>query len=95
MIETHYRRLMPEISRFFGIVIRMHFDDHRPPHFHAVYGEFEIEVGIAHFEILEGRFPSRALGLTIEWAALHRDELLLDWELASTRQQLRKIEPLG
>jgi len=86
---------MPEISRFFGIVIRMHFDDHHPPHFHAVYGEFEIEVAIASLEVLDGRLPSRALGLTIEWAAQHRDELLADWELASTRQQLQRIEPLG
>ena len=85
---------MPELSRFFGIVIRMHFDDHRPPHFHAEYGEFEIEVAIHRLEVLDGRFPSRALGLTIEWAAEHQDELLLDWELASTRQALRKIEPL-
>ena len=86
---------MPEISRFFGIVIRMHFEDHHPPHFHAVYGEFEIEVSIPRLEVLDGRFPSRALGLTIEWAAQHEDELLLDWELASTRQALHKIEPLG
>lgn len=86
---------MPEISRFFGIIIRMHFDDHRPPHFHAIYGEFEVEIAIGSLEILEGRFPSRALGLTIEWAAQHRDELLIDWELASARQRLRKVEPLG
>ncbi len=86
---------MPEISRFFGIAIRMHFDDHHPPHFHAVYGEFEIEVSIAGLEVLDGRFPSRALGLTIEWAAQHRAELQEDWELASTRQGLRRIEPLG
>lgn len=86
---------MPEISRFFGIVIRMHFDDHRPPHFHAQYGEFEVEIGIAGLEVLEGRLPSRALGLTIEWAELHRDELIADWELAATRRQLRRIEPLG
>ena len=85
---------MPEISRFFGIVIRMHFDDHRPPHFHAHYGEFEAEVAIVGLEVLEGRLPPRALGLTIEWAELHREELLGDWELAARRQQLRKIEPL-
>ena len=85
---------MPEISRFFGIVIRMHFDDHHPPHFHAEYGEFEVEVAIRRLEVLEGRFPWRALGLTIEWAAQHQDELLIDWELASTRQQLRSIDPL-
>lgn len=85
---------MPEISRFLGIVIRMHFDDHRPPHFHAQYGEFEVEVAIERLEVLEGRLPSRALGLTMEWAAQHQDELLLDWELASTRQELRRIPPL-
>lgn len=86
---------MPEISRFFGIVIRMHFDDHRPPHFHAHYGEFEVEIAIVGLEILEGRLPSRALGLTMEWAALHDDELIADWELAASRRQLRRIEPLG
>lgn len=86
---------MPEISRFLGIVIRMHFDDHRPPHFHAQYGEFEIEVAIERLEVLEGRLPARALGLTMEWAAQHQGELLVDWELASTRQPLRRIAPLG
>jgi len=85
---------MPEISRFFGIVIRMHFEDHHPPHFHASYAEYEVEVAIPRLEVIKGDFPSRALGLTIEWAAQHQDELLLDWELASTRQGLRRIEPL-
>jgi hypothetical protein len=86
---------MPEISRFFGIVIRMHFDDHHPPHFHAQYGEFEVEVAIVHLEVLAGRLPSRALGVTIEWAAQHQEELLLDWELASARRPLRRIDPIG
>ena len=90
-----YRPTMPEISRFFGIVIRMHFDDHRPPHFHAQYGEFEIEVAIGSLEVIEGKLPSRALGLAIEWAAQHKEELAEDWELASNRQRLRKIAPLG
>ena len=85
---------MPEICRFYGIVIRMYFEDHNPPHFHAVYGEFEFEVAIARLEVLEGRLPSRALGLTIEWAAQHQAELLVDWELASTRQALYTIDPL-
>ena len=85
---------MPEICRFFGIIIRMHFEDHHPPHFHAVYGEFEVEVAIGRLEVLEGRLPSRALGLTIEWAAQHQDELLVDWDLASTRQPLYAIAPL-
>jgi hypothetical protein len=85
---------MPEISRFFGIVIRMHFDDHAP-HFHAQYGEHEVEIAINGLEVLAGSFPSRALGLTIEWAVEHRDELRADWELAGTRRPLRRIEPLG
>jgi hypothetical protein len=85
---------MPEISRFFGIVIRMHFLDHHPPHFHAEYAEFEVEIAIRDLEVLDGNLPPRALGLTIEWAAQHQSELLRDWELASNRQGLRRIEPL-
>jgi len=74
--------------------LTMYAGGHHPPHFHAVYGEFEVEVAIARLEVLEGRLPSRALGLTIEWAAQHQDELLVDWELASTRQPLYTIAPL-
>ncbi len=85
---------MPEISRFFGIVIRMHFDDHNPPHFHAQYGEFDVEVAIRGLEVLRGELPSRAMGLTVEWATQHKEELLVDWELAATRKPLRRIEPL-
>jgi hypothetical protein len=85
---------MPEVSRFFGIVIRMHFRDHAPPHFHAIYGEFEVEIAIQTLELLEGRLPPRALGLTIEWAGQHQAELMVDWELAAAHQRLRTIEPL-
>lgn len=86
---------MPEISRFFGIVVRMHFDDHAPPHFHAQYGEHEVEIAIDGLEVLAGGLPSRALGLTVEWAAAHVPDLLEDWELAASRQRLRRIDPLG
>ena len=72
----------------------MHFEDHHPPPFPAIYGEFEVEVAIGRLEVLDGRLPSRALGLTIEWAAQHQDELRVDWELASTRKSLRRIDPL-
>jgi len=57
---------MPEVSRFFGISIRMYFDDHNPPHFHAIYGDAETEVGISPVALLRGRFPRRALGLAME-----------------------------
>ena len=85
---------MPELSRFFGIIIRMQFGDHLPPHFHAVYGEFEAQVAIADPRVLAGMLPPRALGLVMEWAAIHRDELRADWELAVARQELYPIEPL-
>ena len=85
---------MPEISRFFGIIIAMFFDEHNPPHFHARYGEYKIEVAIETLSILAGKFPPRALGLLMEWAAMHRNELMEDWELASNRSELKKISPL-
>ena len=85
---------MPEICRFFGIVITMYFDEHNPPHFHARYGDCKMEVAIGNFSVLAGKFPPRALGLVMEWAVQHRDELLEDWELARKRSELRKISPL-
>ena len=85
---------MPEISRFFGIVVRMHFADHQPPHFHALYGSDEAEIAIDGPRVLGGQLPPRALGLTMEWAAIHADELLADWNLAADRRPLTRIEPL-
>ena len=66
---------MPEISRFFGIVIRMFFDDHNPPHFHADYGGDEALIDIRNLSVFAGRLPPRVMGLVIEWATLHREEL--------------------
>lgn len=85
---------MPEISRFFGIVIAMYYDDHNPPHFHARYGEHKVSVGIKDFVVMEGGLPPRVMGLVIEWAALHRDELMADWERAKNNQPLAEIKPL-
>ena len=84
---------MPELSRFLGIVITMFYGDHGPPHFHATYGEFDIEVSIGD-GIVTGRFPKRALGHVLEWYDLHKVELLEDWRLASQRKPLKKIPPL-
>ena len=72
----------------------MHFADHRPPHFHAWYGEHETLIAIDKSRVLDGSLPPRALGLVIEWAASRREELMDDWELAAHRQPLRPIEPL-
>jgi len=85
---------MPEISRFFGIVIRMYQNDHYPQHFHAVYGEFEALINIGTLAIYRGDLPRRALALVLEWAVLHRDELRQDWELARKGQSLQPIAPL-
>lgn len=85
---------MPTISMFFGIVVRMYFDDHAPPHFHAYYGDEVAVIAIDTFEVLEGRLPKRAIALVREWAELHRDELREDWRLAEAHHALRPIPPL-
>ncbi|MBU4273424.1 MAG: DUF4160 domain-containing protein [Planctomycetes bacterium] len=85
---------MPEISRFFGIVIKMFVNDHNPPHFHAQYGDDEALIEIKGLSIFAGRLPPRVLGLVIEWATLHRQELLDDWHRARRHDPLARIEPL-
>ena len=85
---------MPEISRFFGIVITMYYNDHAPPHFHARYGERRALVAIDDLSLLGGDLPPRALGLIAEWAASHRVELIENWELAKARSTMKKIAPL-
>jgi len=69
-------------------------DDHNPPHFHAKYGDFEAQIGIEDFALLTGKLPSKTLGLVVEWASQHQDELRKNWELAGKNQPLPKIEPL-
>ena len=84
---------MPEISRFLGIIIAMFYRDHSPPHFHAIYGEYDITVEIES-GIINGRFPKRALKLVFEWLELHKDELLENWRLAEEKRPLNNIQPL-
>jgi hypothetical protein len=85
---------MPEVSRFFGAVITMQYNDHAPPHFHVRYGGNKAIVGIENLAILAGRLSPRMLGLVVEWASLHREELLEDWRLARQEAALNRIEPL-
>jgi hypothetical protein len=84
---------MPEISRFLGIVIGMFYRDHVPPHFHAIYGDYEITVDI-ETGVVHGRFPKRALRLVLEWLDLHKEELAQDWQSAKARRPLQRIKPL-
>ena len=85
---------MPEISRFYGIIIFFYFREHNPPHFHAVYGEYEALIAIETLGIISGSLPPRALGLVMEWAALHQQELMHAWDQVVNHQQPGKIEPL-
>lgn len=71
---------MPTISRFYGIVIRMYFVDHAPPHFHAAYAGEEVVIALATGAILRGGVSERALRLVREWAALHPEELAANWD---------------
>jgi hypothetical protein len=87
---------MPVISRFYGILIKMYFGDHVPPHFHAEYNEFSAQISIVDFAIVEGWLPPKALGLVAEWASLHQDELMENWNSLSEDGEgtFKKIEPL-
>jgi hypothetical protein len=85
---------MPEISRFFGIVIAMYYDDHAPPHFHAIYGSEKAEVSIDPIGLLKGSLPPRALALVMEWAVVHQAELAVNWDLRTAGTELNRIEPL-
>ncbi len=85
---------MPEISRFYGIVIKMYFDDHHPPHFHAEYGEDHALVHIETLAVIAGNLPPRAMGLMTEWASLHQQELQAAWDKAKNLEPVETIEPL-
>jgi hypothetical protein len=85
---------MPEISRFYGIVVGMFYDDHPPPHFHVRYGRYQAVMTIHEFAVTHGRLPPRALGLVVEWATKHRAELLRNWEAIENGRRIRKITPL-
>ena len=84
---------MPELSRFFGIVIYMYHREHAPAHFHAEYAEYEITIDIETGAVT-GRFPRRALNLVMEWYSLHKVQLAADWALAQAKLPLKTIEPL-
>ncbi|WP_339812630.1 DUF4160 domain-containing protein [uncultured Imperialibacter sp.] len=85
---------MPEISRFYGVIIRIFFNDHNPPHFHVEYQDYEATIDIEN-GVVKGEMPRRALKLVYEWLDLHKDELIENWELAQNQEPLKKIEPLN
>ncbi|PKN16420.1 MAG: transcriptional regulator [Deltaproteobacteria bacterium HGW-Deltaproteobacteria-23] len=85
---------MPEISRFYGIIIAMFHDEHNPPHFHARYGSDRISIRINDLSIIGGALPPRALGIVMEWASIHQEELLQNWDRAINYKPLEPVEPL-
>ena len=85
---------MPEISRFFGMVVTMYYDDHAPPHFHVRYGSHRAILEIEPIAVLAGSLPPRALGLVSEWASLHGAELRENWRRAREHLPLEPVAPL-
>jgi hypothetical protein len=85
---------MPELSRFLGIIIYMHFNEHNPPHFHAEYNEFNAAIAIKTLGLLDGKLPSKVMSLVVEWAQDHQEELLENWNSLNETGEYCKIQPL-
>jgi hypothetical protein len=85
---------MPEISRFFGIIIAIYYKEHGLPHFHAKYAGQTGVFSIIELNLIEGHLPKRVIAMVLEWAFEHRDELMQNWELAMQMKPLRRIAPL-
>lgn len=85
---------MPTISMFYGLLIRMFFDEHAPPHFHVEYAEHKAIIAIETLKVLRGSLPRRALELALDWAELHQRELMENWDLCQSKEVPKKIVPL-
>ena len=86
--------IMPEISRFLGIVVCMYFNDHNPPHFHVRYNNFRAIMNITDLTVSDGKLPARVRGLVVEWAEIHQKALLDNWQSLQTNGTCQKIKPL-
>jgi hypothetical protein len=86
---------MPTLSVFYGIVIQRYWNDHQPPHFHALYAEDEALIDIRTLDIFRGNLPRRARALVLEWTLEHRAELMRSWDLCAQNQRPLKIAPLA
>jgi hypothetical protein len=85
---------MPEISRFWGIIIRMYADEHAPPHFHAYYQDDSALFSISSGQIIEGDFPKKQSAFVTAWALKYQEELTLNWESLIRGKNSKKIKPL-
>lgn len=87
--------VMPEISRFLGIIIKMFFEDHAPPHFHVEYQGYKALFSIKTGKVIAGRFPKNSSTIVTAWALIHKKELMDNWKSLTTGKEAKKIEPLG
>jgi hypothetical protein len=85
---------MPRVSEFYGIAVYMYYKEHAPPHFHAIYAQYDTEIGIDPIRLIEGSLPRRVQSMVFEWAAMYQTELRENWDLARAGMPLRKIPPL-
>ncbi|MED7789465.1 DUF4160 domain-containing protein [Francisella sp. 19X1-34] len=86
---------MPQISTFYGIIIYMYWREHNPPHFHAEYQGSKVAIDINTLTVIEGSLPRRGINLVLDWAEIHKDELLKNWDLCQMKQHPNKIDPLA
>lgn len=84
---------MPTISMFYGILIRMYYDDHNPPHFHAYYNNYEAVITL-NGEVINGYFPKKQLKLVEAWVIIHKKELEANWLLCKNNEEVFNIQPL-
>lgn len=85
---------MPTISMFYGILIKMNYKEHNPPHIHVEYNEYRAVYGIDSCELMNGELPQAQSRLVLAWMEIHRDELLANWKLSELKEELYKIDPL-
>lgn len=85
---------MPEISRFLGIIIKMFYDEHNPPHIHAFYGNYKATFSIRTGQMIEGRFPPKKSALVTAWVVIHENELMNNWKAMTEGKKANKINPL-
>jgi hypothetical protein len=93
-VRSRYAEVVPHISAFYGIAIYLYWDDHNPPHYHALYGEHEVWIVISNAAVLHGSLPTRALRLVRSWHQLHQMEIEAAWEKAKANQAPGTIDPL-
>ena len=85
---------MPEVSRFYGIVVHIYYGDHPPPHFHALYAGAVAKIAIETLQVIDGAIPRRALALVFDWVSIHQQELLEAFNRAAALEAPGKIDPL-